>query len=1193
MNNLNSVRTILKSFTNHKGLHSEVSLAKKAAFVLLLVVFLFKTNVGNGQEWLESVSKANPKNFYEIQKAFNDYWKDKTPQKGVGYKQFRRWEWYWEQRVDKAGNFPKNDCVIKEWESYSKSHREQLNDNSFSSANWTSLGPNITPGGYHGLGRVNCIAFHPTNINTFWIGTPSGGIWKTTNFGQTWTTNSDNLPVLGVTDIAVDYSNPNTLYIATGDGDGGSLSYCTNSPNGDTKSIGILKSTDGGNTWATTGMNWDVTNAKLIRRLIIHPSNPNILLAATTDGIYRTNNAGVSWTNQKPGYFMDIEFKPGNPNYVYAAFYDLVSGGAQIFRSTDGGINWISVISLSGVIRINLAVTANSPSLVEALCVNTDGGLKGLWRSNDSGASFSQYYSASNCSYNMLNAYFPPDNSCTGQGSYDLAYQINPNNLNEIWLGGVNTYKSINGGTNWYLINYWTENNFSVPVVHADKHFFAFHPLNPNYFFECNDGGLYYTSNGGTTWNDISNGLQISQIYRIGSSVTNPGYVICGMQDNGTRELFSGNWYEATGGDGMECAIDPTNYNYEYASYVNGEIYRTLTGSWSNSTIISNNLPGGQQIGAWVTPYMLDPNTPTIIYAGYSDVYKSMNQGTSWVKMSTNLTGGPGYPLRSLTIAPNNSQFVYTAKFSEIYKSTNAGSTWSIITSNLPTLYASITYIAVSPTDANTVYVSLSKYSGGNKVYKSTNGGGSWTNISGTLPNLPVNCIVYENNSNEGLYIGTDVGVYYKNATMSDWIYYNTGLPNVVVTELEIHYSTGKIRAATYGRGLWESNLYLSTYQITTSSNPVSGGTTSGGGSFTSGQQTTVIANSNTGYAFTNWTENGIVVSTNSSYTFTVTANRNLVANFSLSQFVITTSSNPTSGGTTFGGGTYPNGTSITVSANSNTGWNFLNWTENGNVVSTNSSYSFTVSTNRNLVANFSQTQSVINTSANPITGGTTYGGGSYPNGTAITVSANANTGWSFLNWTENGNVVSTNLNYTFTVTASRNLVANFSQSIYVITTSSNPGAGGNTNGGGNYPSGSSITVTTTQNTGWKFINWTENSMVVSSNLNYNFVVSSNRSLVANFENIIGVSELYSKKIKVYPNPSTGFITLEIEKTAHDSMKEIKILNFLGQTVWNKKSDKINPYEQIDLRNNPAGVYTLVTEGGNGDSFYYKIIIHK
>jgi len=415
----------------------------------------------------------------------------------------------------------------------------------------------------------------------------------------------------------------------------------------------------------------------------------------------------------------------------------------------------------------------------------------------------------------------------------------------------------------------------------------------------------------------------------------------------------------------------------------------------------------------------------------------------------------------------------------------------------------------------------------------------------------------------------------------------------VVVTELEIHYSTGKIRAATYGRGLWESNLYLSAYQVTTSANPVNGGTTSGGGTFSSGQQATVIANSNTGYAFTNWTENGSVVSTNSSYTFTVIASRTLVANFSLSQFVITTSSNPTSGGSTSGGGTYPNGTSITVSANSNIGWNFLNWTENGNVVSTNSSYSFTVSANRNLIANFSQTQSVINTSSNPPAGGTTYGGGSYPNGTSITVSANTNTGWSFLNWTENGNVVSTNFNYTFTVTASRNLVANFLQTMYVITTSSNPGAGGNTNGGGSYPFGTSITVTTTQNSGWKFINWTENSMVVSPNLNYNFVVSANRSLVANFETIIGVPELFSKKIKVYPNPSIGFITMEIEKTVLDSMKEINILNFLGQTVWNKKSDNINPYEQIDLRNSPAGVYTLVADGLNGDSFYYKIIIQK
>lgn len=1114
MKNLPSFRISRKLIVNRRWFFT----------TLLLIAFFLKANLGSGQEWLEAVSKTNPKNFYETQKAFNDYWKDKKPTKGDGYKQFRRWEWYWEQRVDKDGNFPKNDVVIKEWEAYTKSHQAKLTDNTASTANWTFMGPSTTPGGYNGLGRVNCIAFHPTDINTFWVGTPSGGIWKTTNFGVSWTTNSDNLPVLGVSDIAVNYSNPNILYIATGDGDGGSLSACTNSPIGDTKSIGILKSIDGGNTWNATGMNWDVTAAKLIRRLIIHPTNPNILLAATSDGIYRTSNAGVSWTNQKPGfYFMDIEFKPGEPNYVYSSTYN-PGGGAQIFRSTDGGTNWVQITSLSGIMRINLAVTANSPSLVDALCALPNGGLAGLWYSNNNGTSFTKYYSVnSNCNNNMLHNSFPII-SCEGQGSYDLAYQINPNNVNEIWLGGVNTYKTIDGGgTNWTIMNYWQTNQQypSIPVVHADKHDFAFHPLNPNYFFECNDGGVYYTSNGGATWNDISNGLQISQIYRIGNSATNSGDVLCGMQDNGTRELYSGSWYEATGGDGMECAIDYTNSNIEYASYINGEIYRTLTGSWNNVVTISNNLPGGQQTGAWVTPYVIDPNSPQILYAGYSDVYKSMNRGDSWSKMSNNLAGGA--TLRSLAIAPNNSQVVYAAKFSEIYKSTNAGSTWSTITSNLPTpsQTSSITYIAVSPTDANTVYVTLSKYSAGNKVYKTTNGGGSWINYSGTLPNLPVNCIVYENNSNEGLYVGTDVGVYYTNGTMSDWVYYSTGLPNVVVTELEIQYASGKIRAATYGRGLWESNLFVATYQISTSSNPASGGSTSGDGTYNNGQQATVVATPNTDYTFTNWTENGTVVSTNPSYSFTVNANRNLVANFSQNMYLIATSSSPATGGNTTGGGSYPAGTSITVNATPTSGWSFVNWTENGTVISNNSSYQFTVSANRNLVANFSQTM------------------------------------------------------------------------YYVISTSALPVAGGNTNGGGSYPYGTSITVTTTQNTGWEFLSWSENGTIVSQSLNYNFVVTSNRSLIANFENITGISEVFRNKIKVYPNPTTGMITLEIEQATIVSIKELTIINFLGQPVWSRKSHDINPVEQIDLKGNPSGTYTLIVDNLDGEDLHIKIILQQ
>ncbi len=292
-------------------------------------------------------------------------------------------------------------------------------------------------------------------------------------------------------------------------------------------------------------------------------------------------------------------------------------------------------------------------------------------------------------------------------------------------------------------------------------------------------------------------------------------------------------------------------------------------------------------------------------------------------------------------------------------------------------------------------------------------------------------------------------------------------------------------------------------YTISTSSNPTAGGTTTGGGTATTGSSKTVTATANTGYTFTNWTENGTVVSTNASYTFTVSANRTLVANFTANSYTITTSSNLTAGGTTTGGGSAIYGSSKTVTAITNTGYTFTNWTENGTVVSALASYTFTLTANRTLVANFTlnPVNYTLSTSAFPTAGGTTAGGGTFVSGSSKTVTATANTGYTFANWTENGTVVSALASYTFTLSANRTLVANFTLNPlnYTISISANPTAGGTTTGSGSFVSGSSKTVTVTANTGYTFTNWTENGTVVSTLASYTFTLSAKRTLVANF----------------------------------------------------------------------------------------------
>ena len=289
------------------------------------------------------------------------------------------------------------------------------------------------------------------------------------------------------------------------------------------------------------------------------------------------------------------------------------------------------------------------------------------------------------------------------------------------------------------------------------------------------------------------------------------------------------------------------------------------------------------------------------------------------------------------------------------------------------------------------------------------------------------------------------------------------------------------------------------TYNINATANPTSGGTVTGGGTYNYNQSCTVTASANTGYTFTNWTENGNVVSDNASYTFTVTSNRNLVAHFQLQTYAITVSADPSNGGTATGSGTYNYGQSCTVTATPNTGYNFINWTENGNVVSTDADYTFTVTSNCNLVAHFQLQSYTITVSADPSDGGSVTGGGTYNYGQGCTVTATPNTGYNFINWTENGSVVSTNASYTFTVTGNRNLVAHFQLQTYTVTVSADPSDGGTVTGGGTYNYGQICTVTATPGTGYNFINWTENGNPVSNETPYSFTVTSDRNLVAHF----------------------------------------------------------------------------------------------
>ncbi|MCB0815100.1 MAG: hypothetical protein KDB87_18290, partial [Flavobacteriales bacterium] len=457
-----------------------------------------------------------------------------------------------------SGEFPSNLVECQEWEKIAKDAHQPLPGHFKGTSNWTSLGPNSSAN-IAGIGRINCIAFHPTNANTFWVGTPAGGMWKTTNGGNSWTTNTDDLPVLGVSWIAIHPTQQNTMYIATGDGDAAqSLTAFGHQNYGDTKSVGILKSTNGGNTW-TTVLSAQQSDGVLIRKVMIDPAYPDYIYAATSLGIYQSTDAGTTWNNILGGHFMDMEFNPGNSDIVYAASY-VPGGGAQVFTTTDYGQNWTQTTNLTGVNRIEIAVTPAAPNNADFVCsdANTNG-LHSLWWTNNSGASWSQYFTGGPGT-NLL-GWMGDASDNGGQGSYDLTLAIDPANYSNIYLGGVNLWRTTDGGNSWFISNIWSGESWNNPppnpqVVHADKHHVTFHPLQPGVLFDCNDGGVYKSTNGGNTWTDLSDGIVNSQMYSISSAQTDPGILLAGLQDNGSIGYETGSWQELTGGDGMMCHVD-------------------------------------------------------------------------------------------------------------------------------------------------------------------------------------------------------------------------------------------------------------------------------------------------------------------------------------------------------------------------------------------------------------------------------------------------------------------------------------------------------------------------------------------------------------------------------------------------------------------------------------------------------------
>ncbi len=751
----------------------------------LTILFCFFNIISFSQIWEDDLLKTNPNpTIQEKSNAFEEYRAIHPYTKGNGFKPYAREMDFILERSSDGQEF-KADALFKEWE---KIQENNSYSKISSQSNWISKGPINTPiilsnGKKRGNGRVNCIAFDPVDPDIIWIGSPAGGLWKSVDGGNNWTTNTDNLPVIGVSSIAIDPTNTQNMLIVTGD------AHAT-----DTYSIGILKSTDGGNSWNTTSLSYNINQEKRINKVIINPVYPDSVFAVTNDNIMISTDAGVNWqTVGLGGRWRDIEFKPGTPSTIYAAKQS--SGGSNVYRTTDGGANWSVInngVASSGKYRPLIAVTPDNPEVIYALYSASDYSLHGLYKSSDAGNN----WTLQSNSPNILGR--DTDGTSTGgQSWYDLSLAVSTNDENLLYVGGINLWKTIDGGQAW-TINASSGNGSNYSYMHVDQHAAEFNPLN-HVAYAGNDGGFYKYMENLNTWVDISDGLEISQFYNLGLSQSNPNRIVAGAQDNGTEMLTNSTWDAIMGGDGMECKIDHYDDDIIYAEYQYGGLRKSYNGgnSWDNIKPVSYE-------GGWNTPYEMHSSNSDILVIGYEEVYRSETAGAIWDSISYNVSNGQA--LKSIALAPSDEDYIYAGTYTSLKLTKDAGSNWANITPFF--LNQNITDVTVSNSDADRVWVTLSGYAANHKVYESVNGGQNWANITATgLPNLPVNCIVYQHSTNDDLYVGTDVGVYYKNNTMSDWIPFNDGLPNVIVKELEIHYDAGSISAATFGRGVWESPL--------------------------------------------------------------------------------------------------------------------------------------------------------------------------------------------------------------------------------------------------------------------------------------------------------------------------------------------------------------------------------------------------
>ena len=691
------------------------------------------------------------------------------------------------------------------------------------STNWTLIGPRPTDQGQVDVasGRVDAVVVDPRDNNIVYAGAAAGGVWKTTDGGSTWKPLTDQQPSLTNGAIALDPTNPDTVYVGTGeDNDSGDSYY----------GAGILKSTDAGNTW--TNIAGPFLRDR-INSLAVHPTNGRIVLAGAFSGLWRSTDGAATWTrvlgaSDGTTDVHDVVFDPtGAVAYAGAEF---AGSGTGLYKSTDSGATWQRVtgsgansLPTANVGRIGIAIAPSNPSTLYAQVQDSSnahfGELLGIWKSTDSGATWNQLKSVSSVNFGQ-------------QLDYTNVIRVHPKNSDVVIAGALLMYRSLDGGTTWQAL---PDQALTGDILHADQHSLAFTPDGTKLYI-ANDGGVFSATavdGRSVTWISRNDTLALTQFYPgMALDPQDPQFAVIGTQDNATQ-IYTGtaNWSYFDCGDGAMAAVDRLIAPIIYTTCAPGSI-----GNFT-STIFKSMDAGNSDFFAqygidqadpleFIPPLAIDSANPRVLYFGTNRMWRSIDGAGLWTPISPTLSVGSRL-IDSIAIAPSDSNVVYATTghagaasdpgyFIEnqgvVQVTTNAlapgGATWTrAAAAGLPR--RTISRIVVDPIDSSTAYVVLSGFGTGH-VFRTRDSGANFTDISGNLPDLPANDIVIDPDIPDTLYVANDAGVLVTNNGGTSWTPLGSGLPKVVVHGIALHRSARILRAATHGRSAWDIAVPLS-----------------------------------------------------------------------------------------------------------------------------------------------------------------------------------------------------------------------------------------------------------------------------------------------------------------------------------------------------------------------------------------------